>query len=62
MKNHYLFVGFLAIAAMAAFTPAPAFAGASADFSGCDGLKKPKSRDDGMRGEATMSSFRIENP
>ena len=31
-----------------------AHAGVSEDFSECDGLKKPKSSDDGMRGEATF--------
>jgi len=35
----------------------PALAGASADFSDCDGLRKPKAKDDGMRGNATMSRY-----
>lgn len=51
-----------AVAATAIMAAAPVHAGASADFSGCDGLKKPKSKDDGMRGDATMSSFRFSNP
>ncbi|MBE5073795.1 hypothetical protein IM511_05710 [Erythrobacteraceae bacterium E2-1 Yellow Sea] len=32
-------------------------AGDSEDFSGCDGLLKPKAKDDGMRGQASTSSF-----
>ncbi|KTE01094.1 hypothetical protein ATE68_18985 [Sphingopyxis sp. H038] len=36
-----------------------AHAGVSEDFSECDGLKKPKSSDDGMRGEATFPSYRF---
>jgi hypothetical protein len=38
---------------------APANAGLSGDFSGCDGLKKPKNSDDGMRGQATVPSYRF---
>ncbi|MEM6475399.1 MAG: hypothetical protein AAF687_04465 [Pseudomonadota bacterium] len=52
----------LGLACAVSLSAVPAHAGVSADFSGCDGLKKPKSKDDGMRGEATMSSFRVENP
>ena len=37
----------------------PAYAGVSEDFSECDGLKKPKSSDDGMRGEVTFPSYRF---
>jgi hypothetical protein len=48
----------LAMASAMIVLPTPAMAGASADFSGCDGLKKPKRKDDGMRGDATVSSFR----
>lgn len=46
-----------ALAALSLAVAAPALAGASEDFSGCDGLKKPKSSDDGMRGEATFPAF-----
>jgi hypothetical protein len=35
----------------------PAYAGVSQDFSECDGLKKPKSSDDGMRGQATFPAY-----
>lgn len=45
------------LAALSLGLAAPALAGASQDFSGCDGLKKPKSSDDGMRGEATFPAF-----
>lgn len=47
------------LAALALGIGAPAHAGVSEDFSECDGLKKPKSSDDGMRGEATFPSYRF---
>lgn len=49
------------LAALSLSLATPAYAGVSADFAGCDGLKKPKRSDDGMRGEATISSFRFRN-
>lgn len=51
----------LALLALALTLPHAAYAGDSEDFAGCDGLKKPKSKDDGMRGEATVSRFGL-NP
>ena len=45
----------LAVAALG--MAAPAVAGDSDDFSGCDGRMKPKSKDDGMRGEASLSGY-----
>lgn len=36
---------------------APVAASESADFAGCDGLKKPKSKDDGMRGVASLPAY-----
>lgn len=47
------------LAALALGGAVPAHAGVSEDFSECDGLKKPKSSDDGMRGEATFPSYRF---
>lgn len=47
------------LAALALGIAVPAHAGVSEDFSECDGLKKPKSSDDGMRGEATFPSYRF---
>lgn len=47
------------LAALALGVAVPANAGVSEDFSECDGLKKPKSSDDGMRGEATFPSYRF---
>lgn len=47
------------LAALALGIGAPAHAGVSEDFSECDGLKKPKGSDDGMRGEATFPSYRF---
>lgn len=47
----------LGLFALALGLAAPAHAGDSEDFAGCDGLKKPKSKDDGMRGVATVSRF-----
>ncbi|MGB3472165.1 MAG: hypothetical protein WBA51_15215 [Erythrobacter sp.] len=36
---------------------APAYAGATSDFAGCDGLRKPKNKNDGMRGVATIPAY-----
>lgn len=47
------------LAVLALGITVPAHAGVSEDFSECDGLKKPKSSDDGMRGEATFPSYRF---
>lgn len=47
------------LTALALGITVPAHAGVSEDFSECDGLKKPKSSDDGMRGEATFPSYRF---
>lgn len=47
----------VALATGAMLVTTPAFAGATADFAGCDGLRKPKSKDDGMRGVASVPSF-----
>lgn len=47
------------LAALALGIAVPAHAGVSEDFSECDGLKKPKSSDDGMRGEASFPSYRF---
>lgn len=33
------------------------YAGDSQDFAGCDGLKKPKKKDDGMRGAANIEGY-----
>lgn len=35
----------------------PALAGDSEDFAGCDGLRKPKTKDDGMRGVASQPGY-----
>ena len=48
-----LFAG-LGLASLALVMAAPAHAGVSEEFAGCDGLKKPKRSDDGMRGEASL--------
>lgn len=48
------------LAALALGITVPAHAGVSEDFSECDGLKKPKGSDDGMRGEATFPSYRFD--
>ena len=50
---------FLIGAAAAAFALAgtPAVAGDSEDFAGCDGLRKPKAKDDGMRGVASQPGY-----
>lgn len=47
----------IGVAALALAAANPAFAGDSQDFSGCDGRMKPKSKDDGMRGEASTETF-----
>lgn len=44
----------IAFIALAIGNSSVVHAGDSADFSGCDGLKKPKKKDDGMRGVATI--------
>lgn len=46
-----------ALAAMVLGAAVPAQAGESEDFAGCDGLRKPKSKDDGMRGVASQPSY-----
>ena len=51
----------LGLASLALAIAAPAQSGTSDDFAGCDGLKKPKRSDDGMRGEASISSWRFGN-
>ena len=53
------FAAAIGIATVALVLAAPAQAGVSEDFAGCDGLKKPKRSDDGMRGEATISGWRF---
>lgn len=45
------------IAAATLCVVAPAHAGVSEDFRECDGLKKPKGSDDGMRGVATFPAY-----
>lgn len=50
------------VVALASLGTVPAKAGVSADFSGCDGLKKPKSKDDGMRGDAIMPAYGATKP
>lgn len=51
----------LGLASLAFALAAPAHAGTSEDFAGCDGLRKPKRSDDGMRGEATIPSWGFGN-
>lgn len=51
----------LGLASLALVLTAPAHAGTSEDFAGCDGLRKPKRSDDGMRGEATIQSWGFGN-
>ena len=41
--------------ALALGTASAAQAGESEDYAGCDGLKKPKKKDDGMRGVASLT-------
>lgn len=53
--RHGLLAGFAAGALL--MGAAPALAGDSEDFAGCDGLKKPKSKDDGMRGVASLPGY-----
>ncbi|MDG5489115.1 hypothetical protein NYR55_10870 [Sphingomonas sp. BGYR3] len=52
-------IGAAGVIAMAMGVCAPAYAGVSEDFADCDGLRKPKNSDDGMRGQATISAFRF---
>src|SRR5690606_36177041 len=47
----------LGLAALALGTASLAWAGESEDFAGCDGLKKPKKKDDGMRGVAALTGW-----
>ena len=54
--KHVLLAG-IGIAVLATAMPMPAHAGVSADFAGCDGMRKPKRSDDGMRGEATLPAY-----
>lgn len=46
-----------AMVALAIVASSPALAGDSEDFAGCDGLRKPKSKDDGMRGVASQPGY-----
>ncbi|WP_165961142.1 hypothetical protein [Qipengyuania sediminis] len=46
-----------ALAAVVLLAAVPAAAGDSEDFAGCDGLKKPKTKDDGMRGTASQPGY-----
>lgn len=46
-----------AFAALALGVASPAIAGDSEDFAGCDGLRKPKTKDDGMRGVASQPGY-----
>jgi len=46
-----------ALAALVLGAAVPAQAGDSEDFAGCDGLKKPKAKDDGMRGVASQPGY-----
>jgi hypothetical protein len=50
-------IGRMAVAAVALAWAGAAHAGDTQDFSGCDGRAKPKSKEDGMRGEASISAF-----
>jgi len=54
MKRHILGT---ALAGLLLSSPAAVQASDSLDFSGCDGLRKPKGKDDGMRGAATISAY-----
>lgn len=47
----------LGLAALMLGTTSLAWAGDSEDFAGCDGLKKPKGKDDGMRGVASLTGW-----
>ena len=51
-------VKLIRLAALALTAAGAAHAGDTEDFSGCDGLRKPKSSDDGMRGEAVINGYR----
>ena len=56
--NRFALRAAVAVLALGAALPAtPAFAGDSEDFAGCDGLRKPKSKDDGMRGTASQPGY-----
>lgn len=46
-----------ALAALALGIAMPAIAGDSEDFAGCDGLMKPKTKNDGMRGVASQPGY-----
>jgi hypothetical protein len=48
----------LGLVALALTVAGAARAGDTEDFAGCDGLRKPKSSDDGMRGEAVINGYR----
>lgn len=47
----------LGLAALALGTASLACAGESEDYAACDGLKKPKKKDDGMRGVASLTGL-----
>ncbi|MGB3710790.1 MAG: hypothetical protein WA985_03785 [Erythrobacter sp.] len=51
-----------ALAAIAVLGASPAAAGATADFAGCDGMRKPKGDEDGMRGLADLTSYHVFGP
>ncbi len=46
-----------ALGALLLAAAVPAHAGDSEDFAGCDGLRKPKAKDDGMRGVASLPGY-----
>ncbi|ATW04499.1 hypothetical protein [Sphingorhabdus sp. YGSMI21] len=54
MKKRLFKVGLVAFALC---SPSVGYAGVSQDFAGCDGLKKPKKKDDGMRGVAVIEGY-----
>lgn len=47
----------LALAGLLLGSAPAAYAGTSEDFAGCDGIRKPKRSDDGMRGEAQTTRW-----
>jgi mRNA-degrading endonuclease toxin of MazEF toxin-antitoxin module len=47
----------LGLAALVLTVAGAAHAGDTEDFAGCDGLRKPKGSDDGMRGEAVINGY-----
>lgn len=56
--NSFARAGLSALALSLVFSAAPpAYAGVSKDFRECDGLKKPKRSNDGMRGEASVPGY-----